>query len=238
MENRMPFQKFMRVVVLVIGLALLVVTCIGAARGWNSTGLEILGILGAVCLLMALAVDRLTQIIFKRGKTEIGFTLADSLDAKVTKDLAVTGLAGAAGTYSFIHNQLVGTDENLKRVKVQLQDQVVKMVQKNAFDHKVDGPQVDKVLSTGSPAERVLIFGLLQTNGQLATVERLREGILHSESGNEQYHALLATFEQFDKFPSDEQKQLREYVQTAVQANSWIKNDADRRKLADQILAT
>src|SRR5262249_35482788 len=159
------------------GVAVLAVTAVGAALGWNSTGLWILGIFGVICLLMALIAHRLRNITVEHGETKIGFTL----DAEVRKDLEVTGLTGASGTYFFIHNQLA-KDPDLAEVKIKLQDQVVEMVQANAFSDPVGQDQVEQVLKSGSPAERVLVFGLLQKDGTLVTVERLRKGIRESRS--------------------------------------------------------
>ena len=222
-------MTFQRWVVFACGAALLAVTAVGAARGWNSTGLWIPGILGLICLLLALIGDKITGIVFKRGETTIQF----ELNTKVQADLKVTGLAGAAGIYAFVHNQL-GNDRSSYDVKVKLQDQVVATVKTNAFSQPVDSHEVDKVLGSGSAAERVLVFGLLQADSDLATVERLHQGISKSKSGNEQYHALLATWEHWSNFSEAEQKQLREYVKTA----KYINKDPDRKELADKILAT
>jgi hypothetical protein len=224
-------MTLLRWAVLVCGAALLAVAAVGAARGWTSTGLWIPGILGVVCLLMALIGDRIKRIVFKRGKTTVQF----ELDKTVQADLQVTGLAGAAGIYSFVHNNL-GNDPVTRDVKVQLQDEVVATVKKNAFNQPVDSAEVDKVLGSGSAAERVLVFGLLQTRGDLATVERLHQGISKSQSGNEQYHALRATWEHWSAFPQPDQKQLRKYVQDAYAP--YIDKDPDRKKFADKILAT
>jgi hypothetical protein len=209
------------------GAALLAVAAVGAARGWSSTGLWVLLIAGGACLLMALIAHRLVGVTVEHGDTKIGFTL----DAKVSEDLKVTGLSGAASIYSFVHNQL-GKDPDLAEVKVRLQDQIVKMVQDNAFSEPVGSVKVDQVLSSGSPAERVLIFGLLQSDHTLATVERLREGISESRSGNEQYHALLATWKNWGNLSESDRQKLSELVRTAP----YITEDSDRKELAAKIL--
>ena len=224
----MTLQK-LRWGVFICGVALLAVAAVGAVHGWKSAGLWIVAIVGLVCLLMALIGDKIREIVFKRGKTSIRF----KFDNKVQADLKVTGLAGTAGIYSFVHNQL-GDDPTSHDVKVKLQDELVATVKKNAFSQPVDSAEVDKVLGSGSAAERVLVFGLLQSDAQLATVERLREGIMESKSGNEQYHALLATATHWSGFPKGEKEQLRGYVQNAP----YIDEDNDRKKLADKILAS
>lgn len=214
--------------VLGCGAALLVAAIVGAGLKWDSTLLWILVLGGAICLLIALVAHRLTGVTIKHGDTEASFTLATA----VREDLKVTGLTGAAGIYSFIHNQL-GDDPRSYKVKVQLQDDVVRMVKNNAFSYPVSADEVDRILSSGSPAIRVLAFGLLEGNAKLATVERLRQGILESQSGNEQYHAFLATWTHWKAFLEDQRKELRKYVKEAPH----YQDDPDRKNLADKILA-
>jgi hypothetical protein len=225
----------LRWAVFACGVALLAVTGVGAARAWTSTGLWILGILGVLCLLMALIEDKIRELVFEHGGTKVRVKLHDGLDNEVQADLDVTGLAGAAGIYSFVHNQLAD-DPSSYDVKVKLQDAVVATVKKNAFNQPVDSKEVDEVLSSGSAAERVLVFGLLEGDAGLATVERLHQGISKSKSGNEQYHALRATWEHWDAFSEAEQEQLRKYVRDAY--TPYIDKDPDRKKIADKILAT
>ena len=224
----MTLQK-LRWGVLICGVALLAVTAVGAARGWKSGGLEIIAPVGVVCLLLALIGDKIREIVFKYGKASVQLKLNDVVESEVK----VTGLAGMAGIYSFVHNQL-GNDPVSYDVKVRLQDELVATVKENAFDRPVDAAEVDKVLTSGSAAERVLVFGLLQADRDLATVARLEQGISKSKSGNEQYHALLATQAHWGAFPKAEKEQLRGYIEKAP----YINADKDRRELAQQILAS
>lgn len=211
------------------GAALFAAAVVGAWQEWASTGLWILVIAGGICLLIAFTADRLTGVDLDYGAKKIGL----KLNALVRGDLKVTGLSGAAGTYSFIHNQL-GNDPHLAKVKIKLQDDVVKMVRDNAFDNPVGEKEIDRVLSSGSPAERVLVFGLLEGDAKLATVDRLRQGIMDSRSGNEQFHAFKATLEHWNAFTEDQRKDLRKYVKEAPH----YQNDPDRKELADKILGT
>jgi len=211
------------------GVALLAAGAVGAARGWTSSGLGFIFGAGLVCLLLALVAHRLVGIDVDRGggHTKIGATLSPT----VLQEIKETGLAAAAGVYSFIHNQLA-EDPELDDVKVRLQDEIVQMVKKNAFNDPVEVAEVDEVLATGSAAERVLVFGLLQGDRDLATVARLEKGILHSKSGNEQYHALLAAQSHWDAYSVAEKQELRKYIQDAP----YIKTDKDRAAVAADIL--
>jgi hypothetical protein len=211
------------------GVALLAVGAVGAARGWTSTGLGFIFGVGLVCMLLALVAHRLTGVKIDRGggHTKIGF----ELNPTVLQEIKETGLAAAAGVYSFIHNQLA-EDPDLNDVKVRLQDQVVQMVKEKAFNEPVKVAEVDEVLESGSAAERVLVFGLLQGDRDLATVARLEKGILHSKSGNEQYHALLAARAHWGAYSAAEQEQLRNYIRDAP----FINDDPDRAAVAADLL--
>jgi hypothetical protein len=219
--------KVLRWGVFICGAALLAVVAVGAARGWKN-GLTVLGVIGIVCLLLALIADRIRGVVFKHGKSSVRFELSEEVKA----DLAETGLAGSAAIYSFVHYQL-GNDPASYDVKVELQDAVVETVKRNAFSHPVDSEEIDKVLESGSQAERVLVFGLLQNDSTLATLERLRRGIRQSKSGNEQYHALKAALKGFGGLPPGDQKELQAYVRDAP----YVNEDKDRQKLASKILA-
>jgi hypothetical protein len=213
------------------GIALLAVAATGVARSWDGKGVGILTAAGLICLLLALVAHRLTGVTVDHGKegTKIGFALATT----VVAEIKATGLAGAAATYSFIHHQLAA-DPGMSEVKIQLQDEVVRMVQANAFARPVDAAEVDRVLASGSAAERVLVFGLLQSDHSLITIERLRRGITRSRSGNEQYQALLATSSAWSGLTAEERDLLRADVRSAAH----IAEDPDRAELAEQILGS
>jgi len=106
-------------------------------------------------------------------------------------------------------------------------------VNARAFAEPVDEAEVDRILTSGSPAARVLVFGLLQADPALATMDRLKGGILNSKSGNEQYQALVAVDKHWSAFTPEQQQQLKDWIQEAP----YVSEDKDRRELAAKILA-
>jgi hypothetical protein len=218
--------------VAVLGLVVLAVGIIGAASGWPTPGLLIVAVAGVACLLVALVADRLATADVGghgNGRTTVRFELSPTVMA----DINETGLPAAAAIYSFLHTQLADDPGSLD-VKVRLQGQVVSVVQQNAFNRPVGAAEIEQVLATGTQAERVLAFGLMQRDTTLATVPRLVQGIAFSKSGDEQYHALLATKARWPALSPVERSRLGDVITAAP----YIDDDGDRRKLRDDILAS
>ena len=213
-----------------IGLAILVGGIIGAANDWPTPGLVIVFTAGVTCLLVALVADRLAMVDVAHdqdGRTTVSFKLSPM----VVDDINETGLPAAAAIYSFVHTQLAD-DPGSADVKVKLQDQVVKVVQQNAFNRPVGAAEIEQVLASGTQAERVLAFGLMQRDTTLATVPRLVQGIARSRSGNEQYHALLATKARWPALSTIE----RERLCGLIRAAPYLDDDDERRRLKAEIL--
>jgi hypothetical protein len=221
-----------------VGLAVVLFAAgmVGVGRGWAWQGLLVVFGAGLMCLLLALVAHRLIGVQVEHGNdgTKVAFVLdrAEGLTPTVVRELQETGLTGVAATYAFVHNQLAD-DPGSTAVKIKLQDQLVAMVKANAFNEPIDANRVERALTTGSPAERVLAFGLLQSDPQLATVDLLRRGIEQSRSGNEQYHALLATLARWPTLPRPERDELRRSVREAPH----IADDVERAERAERLLA-
>ena len=213
-----------------LGLVVLVAGVIGAANEWPTPGLMIVFAAGVACLVVALVADRVAGVkvgFDGDGRTTVHFELSPVL----LDDINETGLPAAAAIYSFVHTQLADDPGSLD-VKVKLQDEVVKVVQQNAFNRPVGAAEIEQVLATGTQAERVLAFGLMQRDTTLATVPRLVQGIAFSKSANEQYHALLATKARWPALTPAEQQRLADVIITAP----YVDDDWDRRELKAEIL--
>jgi hypothetical protein len=219
--------------VAVIGAAVLAAGALIATFGDAGTDvvLVVLGT-GLVCLLIALVAHRLKDVTVERGKTKVGFGLADDqLTPEVLTDLRATGFSGLAATYSFVHNQLRG-DESSLPLKIKLQDELVAIAKQDAFETRVEPAELISAAVDGSPAERVLAYGALLAVPTLASVSTLKQGILESRTGNEQYHALLVAEARLPTLPADEADELR----SAVERATYLRDDADRRAVAERIL--
>jgi hypothetical protein len=216
------------VVTLLVLAALLVVGLVGAARDWNAVGLGFIFGALAVCFLVALTHERMGG--YKLGFSGKGVQLDVTLEKEVRSEIAQTGLAGLSATYAFVHNQLA-EDKTSQGIKVKLQDQLVKIAQDNAFTKPLSAEEIEQAVKEGSPGERVLAFGLLTSNPDLATAEALLEGINHSKSGNEQYHAMKAAEKGWQRLAPADRKAIRD----AIDRSPWIAGDPDRQETADSI---
>jgi hypothetical protein len=114
---------------------------------------------------------------------------------------------------------------------VRLQDDVVRLVQDNAFEHPVTANQITDIVQNGAPAARVLAFGLMATDPTFATAPLLLRGISESRSGNEQYWALRAARAAWTQLSNEERAQIRQAVQVAP----YINDDPDRREEARRV---
>lgn len=209
---------------MIAGLGLVAALVAGVSADWSKTGLGLLLVGALLCFLVSLEGHRLAQIAF--GK-RVDIRLTQDLDAEV----ADTTFGNVAATYAFVHNQL-GRDGRAQKLKIELQDRLVEIARENAFTSKVDAGAARKAITEGTPAERVLAFGLLVGDTSLATVDLLVHGLRNSRSGNEQYHALLATEAAWPKLNDGEKDTLR----TAIRESSYIRGDPDRREVAERLL--
>jgi hypothetical protein len=212
------------------GLILLVAGVVGAVAGWPAPALVIVFVAGAACLPAAVLAGRPVAVAAGRdddGRTAFRFELSPM----VVEDIRETGLPAAAAIYSFVHTQLAD-DARSRDVKVKLEDQVVRVVQQNAFNRPVGAAEIERVLATGTQAERVLAFGLMQGDTTLATVPRLVQGIAHARSGSEQYHALLATKARWPALSGVERGRLCGLIRAAP----YLDDGEDRRELKAELL--
>lgn len=226
-------NKVFQWVAIAIAAAILAVGAIGVAKDWTTVRYSVLFVVGLVCLVFGLFGDRITNVVISmvKGVPSIDISMERELQPRVVADLKDTGLAGVAATYTFVHNQLAEDPES-HATKVRLQDQLIDLVRSNAFNQPIDEAEVNRVLTTGSPAERALAYGYLLGNPDLATADRLEEGIARSKSGNEQYQALLVTQQRWATLSPQDQQRLRE----AIEGASHLRDETERKELAEQIL--
>jgi hypothetical protein len=214
----------------IIGAAMLGVGGLGGAD-LNDVVLIVWLLLGAFILLIALFWNRVRSFSFGHGDTKLTAELASIVGHQVAKELTSAGITQIASAYAFVHSTL-GDDEAYRPAKVKLQDSLVDQVRATAFATKPNPKDVAE-LGKRSPAERVLAVGLLRGDASLVTVEALRSAITHSQSGNEQYHGLLAAKEAWGRFDEDTRRQVVGIVETRQHAGE----DRDRDAVAADILA-
>lgn len=206
-----------------VGVGLLATGTWAAAHGWPTTGTALIFAFGLACVALPLLVHRVSKLSFKDFVAE--------LTPETSEELREIGLSGAAATYAFVHNELAG-DPETQELKTRLQDRLVGIVKDNAFQEPVDADRAREAITKGSPAERTLAFGWLQADPAAATLELLVQGIEHSRSGNEQFHALRAAAAAQPRLSKDHVRELH----AAIERAPYLRDDPDRRKEAELVL--
>ena len=226
-------MKAYRWVAIAIGVAILAAGVVGVAKDWATVRYGALLVVGLACLVFGLFGDRIRSVAVSvdKGVPSLDISMDRELQPSVVAELKDTGLAGVTATYTFVHNQLA-EDPASHDTKVRLQDQLIDLVRLNAFNQPIDEVEVNRALTTGSPAERVLAYGYLLGDPELATADRLEEGIAHSKSGNEQYQALRVTQQRWANLSPQDQQRLTK----AIEGASYLRDDSQRKSLAEQIL--
>ena len=224
MKTPMP----MRWTILAAGGLLLLAGVWGVTEGWPWSGYLAALLVGFLCQVLAVVADRIREVKadLKSGTVTINAALVEDARKEITK----LGLSGLAATYAFVHHQLANDPESLD-LKIRLQDQLVDIARANSLSEAVSATEIADAITSGPPAERVLAFGILEGNPHLATCELLAQGIGSSLSGNEQYHALLATEAAWPSLSSECRRALRK----AIDTSPHIPQDSDRAGVAARI---
>jgi hypothetical protein len=216
-----------------VGVGLIAAGVLGTAIHWPTSSVVSLLIVGVVCLFLALTGDRIRSFRANVLKGQIDFGVDPDLTPQTVEELNDAGLKGFAATYAFIHNQFADiASPELNDIKVKLQDEIVRRVKQNSFTRAARAEDVRAAVESGSPAERVLAFALIQGDPDLGSLKELEGGVLHSKSANEQYQALLAAEASIPKLESGARFSLDEAIRKAP----YICKDSDRRTVAQRIL--
>jgi hypothetical protein len=221
-----------RWVVAAIGLALLAIGVWQVGDASSEGGAVAVVIAGAVLLVSPLVVDRLEHLSVSSTGLELRLSqnIAELGAPGTAEILEESGIAGFAESYALVHEEL--RDSQYQQAKVHLQDVLVERTAAIARRQKFMPAEVRTLFRDGSPMIRVLTLGLMQGDSSLADGASIISAIADSRSGNEQYHGL--------KLAKICWRQLSDGERTAIQAvlaHPFIQQDADRRLLADELVA-
>ena len=218
----------MRWTILAVGVVVIAGGVWSVQSGWAWPGPGAILATGLACLLLAVTADRITSVKVDAKNKAVSIGLALAEDAR--KEITQLGLSGLAATYAFVHHQLANDPESLD-LKIRLQDQLVDIARANSLSEAVSATEIAEAITSGPPAQRVLAFGILEGNPHLATCDLLAQGISNSLSGNEQYHALMATEAAWSGLTPECRRALRK----AIDASPHIPQDSDRAAVAARI---
>ncbi|TFD49127.1 hypothetical protein E3T55_11670 [Cryobacterium frigoriphilum] len=190
-------------------------------------------ITGALLMVSPFLIDRLENLTVGTTGVELrlSVTVAELGAPKTALLLDHSDLAAAVESYAFVRTVL--TDPRHLNAKVVLQDSLVAQAVALANREKFSATEVRLLFREGPPIVRTLALGLMQGNPDLADGTSIFTAVSRSQTGNEQYHALvLARLCWRDLSPAD-----RGAILAAVDADPFIAGDADRREAANQLRA-
>jgi hypothetical protein len=94
-----------------------------------------------------------------------------------------------------------------------------------------------ELFNRGGPGERIYALGMMQGDHSLLSPAVILDGVSHSRSAFEQYHALLLARDAWDMLDANTREQVLDAIRTQMKPGAWIKHQTERLGLAEQILA-
>lgn len=188
-------------------------------------------IVGALLVVSPALLDRFETIGFSAAGFELSLTrsVAELGAPAAAKLIERTDLAAAAGSYSFVREQLGAAEQTSTRIV--LQDALVAKASGLSTREKFPASEVRLMLRKGSPVMRVLAIGLMKGDTSLADGATVLNAISKSQTGNEQYHALLLAKLCWRELETKERKAIL----AAIDDDPYIDADTDRKRVADEL---
>ncbi|MGZ6909076.1 MAG: hypothetical protein ACXVJ7_15530 [Acidimicrobiia bacterium] len=187
---------------------------------------------GAFILLSPFFLDRLKT--FSVNATGFEMELTESIAALgapgTAAAIAESGLSRLAESYEFAHEEL---GDEFIAARIHLQDTLVDKAAGLARRQRLDAGEVRLLFQTGSPLQRVLTLGLFEGDPALVDGRSIVSAVTNSRTGNEQYHGLKLAEAHWARLKGDE----RRSILVTAKNDERVRNDADRREIADRLLA-
>ena len=217
------------------GLAVMGVGIGGSAGGWDLDGVTPFLVVGAVLLALAVLYPQIESLNVEAAGAKVGLLLrriASDSSPAVLEELERLGVADLAVAYEFVHDAL--SDEEDKNTRIRLQDQLVDMAEQRAFDRDPDKKLLNAAIESHSAAGRAIAIGFAKRHPELVTLDAMETVILHSMSGNEQYHALLLAKKVLPTLKSKEAQALMNLINEAKD-EPYVRKDSERMNVVDAI---
>jgi hypothetical protein len=215
----------------VIGLALLVVGVVKVLAASSASGVITLVIAGALLLVSPFIIDRLEGVSVSMTSFDFRFSREISeLGAPKTAQILQRTLGSFVESYALIREAM--GQPRYHEARVQLQDLLVERSAAIARREKLEASEVRTLFKNGSPLMRVLVVGLMQGDPSLADGATITAAIADARTKNEQYQGLRLAEQCWHRLPRSEQQAIRTAISSAD-----IPPGSDRRPLADSVLS-
>jgi hypothetical protein len=175
----------------VVGLALLILGAVKFAGSAGDTGPITLVVAGAVLLVSPFVLDRLQHGPASAPRLDPWITtqVSDRGAPQTAAILQRTRLGSFAEAYGLVHDELA--EPEYRSARVHLQELLTERAASVARQEVLEGREVRRLFANGSVVVRVLVLGLMRGDRSLADVPTIAAALLDSRSKNEQYQGLL-----------------------------------------------
>lgn len=180
-----------RLLVGVVGLALLVLGAAKFTAAAGDTGGIALVVAGTILLIIPFVLDRVQHVSVGAARVDLWLTtqVSERGAPEAAAILQRTRLGSFAESYALVHDEL--TAPEYKAARIHLQDLLVQRAASVARQEKFEASEVQRLFVNGSVVMRVLVLGLMQGDRSLADVSTIVAAVIDGRSRNEQYQGLM-----------------------------------------------
>jgi hypothetical protein len=215
----------------VVGLALLVLGAVKFAGAAGDTGPVILVVAGVILLVSPFILDRVQRgpVSPPRLDPWLASQVSDRGAPQTAAILARTRLGSLAEAYGALHDELA--EPEYRSARLHLQDVLTERAASTARQEILEAREIRRLFANGSVVVRVLVLGLMQGDRSLADVATITAALLDSRSAIEQYQGLQLARLCWPTLSLSDRQDVRAAVE-----QSGLEPGCDRWHLAQNVL--
>ncbi|MFD9096958.1 hypothetical protein [Streptomyces collinus] len=214
----------------------------------NGTGTGVLLAFGGVLVVLALLGNRIESFEFGGTKLKLRAAAAERFamaeESERSGDDATAGqlraeaqaLLAAAGPVAADY-QAVRSSMRPGPERTRAMEEIMSRARRLPAERQLDAAEVLRWLRAGDDKDRVTALGIMQASRELRNFEAALAAVEDPRSAFEQYHAMLLTALMIDDLDATQQRRLAEVVEAQRGSSSRFRDDIDRWRLSEDILA-
>jgi hypothetical protein len=212
-----------------VGLALLVLGAVKFAGAAGDTGPVILVVAGVILLVSPFILDRVQRGPASAARLDpwIATQVSERGAPQTAVILQRTRLGQFAEAFALLHDELAGPE--YRSARLHLQDLLMERAASTA--EIFEAREVRRLVANGSVVVRVLVLGLMQGDRSLADLPTTTAALLDSRSKNEQYQGLQLARLCWPTLSLSDRQEVRGAIE-----QSGLEPGCDRWHLAQNVL--
>jgi hypothetical protein len=225
-------RRWVRPGLIMAGTALMAFGFLAAALEVRTEGIGPFVFGGLALIVLGVLEERLTQVelsAFGAGASFSLLDLASDAGPAVAQELSRLGLNDLVTTYAVVNGEL--RDRVGFHSRVQIQDGIIAAAARRTGNRTPNGAALHEALQAPSPASRTIALGVATSHLDLMSPHSLKVNLLHSLSGNEQFHALLLLEKMWPRLDES----TRTAMSAVIAEAPYIADDPDRRAIANRL---